>query len=102
MTIQQAVSIWEEVVMGTASRMDPRFIESIRAFGRTVTCQPGDMISELFVRAGMCSSKSDFKRSMGGLSLDEQPITKDEPIGERMLLRRGKSLVVLAVRVPVV
>jgi len=70
----------------------------LRLFGRTVTCDEDDMLSDVFVKAGLCSSKGDFKRSMAGLMVDEAELTKDEPIGKRQLLRKGKNQFVVVTR----
>jgi tyrosyl-tRNA synthetase len=90
MTLQEAMSIWEGVFDRSIDRMDPRFLESLRLFGKTVSCNETDLVSDVFIKAGLCSSKGDFKRSMNGLKLDEKPVVRDEPIGGRKLLRKGK------------
>lgn len=101
MNIQEAMLVWEGVLEGKVGRMDERFIESIRLFGRTIRCGESELVSDVFVRAGLCSSKGDFRRSISGLKLDEQPV-QDGPIGKRVLLRKGKNMVVLVTNVPVV
>lgn len=97
MTITEAISIWEDVLTGATDRMDPKFIESIKLFGRTVSCKEQEPVSTVFIRAGLCSSRGDFKRSIQALRLDEQAIVKDETIGGRQLLRKGKNNFVVAV-----
>jgi tyrosyl-tRNA synthetase len=97
MDLAEAIKVWEGVFTGSVSRLDPRFLESIRQFGSAIECQKEDLASDVFVRSGLCSSKGDFKRSIGGLRINESPITSDMAIGTTVLLRRGKNSVVLAI-----
>lgn len=97
MTLKEAMDVWDGVFDGTIDRMNPRFLESLRLFGRKVSCKEDELVSDVFIRAGLCFSRGDFKRSMNGLRLDEVQLTKDEPIGDRKLLRKGKNVFVVVV-----
>jgi len=97
MDLSEAIDIWEGVATGSVNRLDPRFLESIRQFGLILECKKNDLAADVFVRSGLCSSKGDFKRSLGGLRLNESPVTIDMTIGATSLLRKGKNSVVLAI-----
>lgn len=97
MDLSEAIDIWEGVSTGSVSRLDPRFLESIKQFGLILECKKDNLAADVFVRSGLCSSRGDFKRSLGGLRINESPVTANTTIGATSLLRRGKNSVVLAI-----
>jgi len=58
---------------------------------------PAMQVADLFVRAGLCSSRGDARRlaAQGGLSIGDERISSvDDPVavnGSALLLRAGKK-----------
>jgi tyrosyl-tRNA synthetase len=102
MTLYEAMNIWEEVAFGDKSRNSAEFINSIKQFGKH-TIAPyysNTKVSDIFIEAGLCESKGDFKRcvKMGCLFVDELRVLNDSNLStDASLLRKGKKDVVAIV-----
>jgi len=105
MTLEEAINVWESVLLKKTKRTNPSFIKSIKAFGKTIHCKRDDKLSDAFIKAGLCSSKGDFKRSKASLKVNEHPVEKDCKLKKvpsvitlcwKAILSRGKNKVVLA------
>lgn len=102
-SLKDAIDQWESVLDGQ-SRLSENFIRSLYHFGKTIICEENELLSSVFVASRLCDSKSDFKRSISSLSVNEQKISEDRPIKEfclpakeTVLLRKGKSAARLAI-----
>lgn len=101
--LKDAIDQWEAVLDGQ-SRLSANFLRSLYHYGKTVMCEEKELLSSVFITLQLCDSKSDFKRSLGSLYVNEEKIKEDRPIGEflppssqAVLLRKGKSAARLAI-----
>ena len=105
-SLEEAIKEWESVLDGQ-SRLSEKHFRSLYHWGNTIFCEENESLSSVFIHSHLCDSKSDFKRSMSGLYVNEQKLIMDGlikdfclPSTNIVLLRKGKHTARLAVVPP--